>query len=112
MEADIRWRYHLDYRDLSLVELARFVRHLPPDSAVGAIGRDGPHWTLTDYLLDDARMWLMAIAGIEGKRINPHPQRPVEVNPPDPERLKAFAKQAARIRARKRRRARSAAEGS
>lgn len=112
MEADIRWRYHLDYRDLSLVELARFVRHLPPDSAIGAIGRDGPHWSLTDYLLDDARMWLMAIAGIEGKRIKPHSQRPAEVKPPDPARLAAFAKQAARIRERKRRARKVAEEGS
>lgn len=112
MEADIRWRYQADYRDLELDQLARFVRHLPADAAVRAIGRDGPLWTLTDFLLDDVRMWQMASAGVAPRHIKPHPQRPVFVAPPDPDRIQRFREQAERIRERKRRKAREAQTGS
>lgn len=108
VEADFRWRYHISSEGMRWRERAVLLRHLPADGAVGAIGRDGPFWSNTDHLLDDIRMWLMAVAGVETKQIKPHPQRPVGKKWVDPARLKKRAD--AKRRAQERRRAIAAGE--
>lgn len=92
MEADIRWRYHVSSRDLSWRDRAALIRHLPADSAIAAIGRDGPHWTLEAHLLDDVRILLLALLGAEKKDLQPHPQRPKAAKKPvDPVAVKKRA---------------------
>lgn len=101
--------YHVDdFRALPLDRLAGLVRHLPDTSAVGAIGRDGPHWSVEAQLLDDVRQWLMIVAGAEAKYVKPHPQRPRAPKTVDPARQKKLID--ARKRSRDRRRAIEAGE--
>ena len=48
--------------------------HLPPESAVAGIVREGKlHWTLEAHLLDDLRM---AMTGSKKNPAKPHPMRP------------------------------------
>jgi hypothetical protein len=109
VEADMRWRYHVSSADLSWRERAALIRHLPDDSALAAVLRGGePRWSITDHLLDDVRMWLMGLAGVDARKIKPHPQRPLPKKWVDPAREKKFAD--ARRRARERRRAIEAGE--
>lgn len=65
--------------------------HLPPDSAVAALERDGkPPWTMTDYLLDDQRMHFEAVNSKKGHQPKPHPLRPTGAERRlDPQRLAA-----------------------
>lgn len=113
MEADIarfypgvdygdRWRYDKYGRPrLTLRKLALLVRHLPDDSAVAAIGRDGPRWTVEAHLLDEVRVLLLRLLGAEANNAKPHPQRPLAIRRADPVREKKFAD--ARRRAREHR---------
>lgn len=69
----------IDYRDrwgggLTLRRIGLLIRRLPPDSSIGAVGREGkPWWTLTDHLIDDLRM---SLTGNKKKPAKPHPLRP------------------------------------
>lgn len=88
---DYRDRWRLDEfgrPKLSLRRLAVLVRNLPATAEVRAIERGGPDWPMEAHLLDDVRMILLHLVGVEGKSIKPHPLRPREVIPADPEREK------------------------
>lgn len=98
----MRATYHVANCDLSWRERAALIRHLPPTSAVASIGRDGPHWTLEAHLLDDLRQWVMALCGVEAKRIKPHPQRPQSARSNDPAREAKLADARRRAAERKR----------
>lgn len=100
--------YHVRNRDLTWRERAAFLRHLPDESAVRAVVRNGPYWTVEAHVLDDVRMELMLLRGVDPKQVKPHPQRPFAAPKPDPEREKKRA--AARARAKERRRAIAAGE--
>lgn len=94
--------YHVANRDLSWRERAPLLCHLPDSSAVAAVLRDGPRWSLEAHLLDDVRMLLLYLLGVKAKDVKPHPQRPNAKRPLDPKRQKKVAD--ARKRARERRR--------
>lgn len=74
------------------------IRHLPPDSALGAADRDGaPLWTLTDHLLDDLRM---SQVGTKKNPASPHPLRPKPRRRHDPQKVASSKRRAARRRER------------
>lgn len=106
MEADLQRFYGIDYRDrwrgdLTLRRIFVLVKHLPPESAVGYVARDGkPHWSLEAILLDTLRM---ALTGTKERPAKPHPLRPTGPSrrQDSPERRRKLA--AARRRARERR---------
>lgn len=82
------------------------VTHLPPESALGALGRDGkPHWSIEAHLLDDLRM---AMTGTKEKPAKPHPGRPQGGN--QQRRINRRAFRAAQRRAAERRAAIAAGE--
>lgn len=113
IEADLQHYYGIDYRDrdrfdefgerkLPMRRLWVLIHHLPADSAVAAIDRDGPLWTLEAHLLDDVRMWLMLLAGAKAKEVKPHPQRPIPAKHVDPARMKKIIDARKRLHERQR----------
>lgn len=112
MEADLQRFYGIDYRDrwrggdLTLRRIAVLVRHLPPESAVALIERDGkPHWTLEAELIDTLRR---ALTSTKKGPAEPHPLRPK----PQPKRMTPERKRKlAAARARRAERLRMLEEG-
>lgn len=52
------------------------LRYLPPEAATNRIGlEEQPYWSLTDHLLDDLRMSLLAVHRVKRSAIKPHPTR-------------------------------------
>jgi hypothetical protein len=110
VEADLARWYHVDYRDrwrfdeqgrrrLTLRRICVLVRHLPAESALAVIARDGqPAWELRDVLL--ATIWQAAAHSQK-----PHPllERAAESRTVSPARARQLDE--ARRRARSRRRA-------
>jgi hypothetical protein len=113
VEADLQRFYGIDYRDrwrfdengarrLTLRRIFVLVQHLPPESAIADLARDGkPHWSIEAQLLDDLRV---SLTGSKDRPSRPHPARPKPSTQPreTPERRRKLA--AARRRARERRR--------
>lgn len=120
MEADLQRFYAVDYRDrwrgdLTLRRLWVLIRHLPPESAVAALRRDGkPHWGPEAHLLDGVRMAVESLRNTmagKNRTVKPHPMRPRPTAKPrhhTPQRRRQLA--AARRRAQARRRAIGAGE--
>lgn len=109
VEADLQRFYGVDYRDrwkvvdgrrvLTLRRIGVLLRHLPPESALAAVGRKGkPHWTIEAHLLDDLRL---ATTGSKDKPSKPNPSRPK----PGPKRAKNLGPRLAAARRRRQRRA-------
>jgi len=124
VEADLQRYYNVDYRDrwrrhsdgvrrLTLRRIWVLLSHLPPDSAIAAIERDGQMWwSLEAHLLDDVRMTIEAVNTEKGKpKPRPHPDRRKKAGKrkvTDAGRRRKLA--AARRRARDRRRRREAGD--
>ena len=121
MEADLQRHYQIDYRDrwrrdaagvpvLTVRRIGVLIEHMPAESALGDIGRNGrPHFTVEANLLDDLRMLWSSSKTSPAK---PHPLRFAGRSRSgwdDPKRRPALLD--ARRRARERRRTREAKEG-
>lgn len=113
MEADLQRFYGIDYRDrwrgsLPLRRIWVLIKHLPRESAIADLQRDGQlDWSIEAHLLDDIRITLA-----DGKS-KPHPQRPKpspKKRDESPERRRKFADARRRARARRTRLASQDAE--
>jgi hypothetical protein len=115
VEADLARYYGIDIRDrfggtLTLRRLAVLLRYLPHDAALYRLDPDLQFvsWTRTDHLLDDIRRQLAAFAGDKDPKPSAGRFPGLGSMPVSPERQKRL--QAARRRARERRRRVAAGE--